>query len=140
MMATTLSTGTVSPASARTSARTPPAGDGTSASTLSVETSNSGSSRSTRSPTRLFHRTIVPSAMDSPSCGMSTSLAIGSLQSDGRKGPEARLTRTGHERRFGKSEAKGWEDAQPRLEHPALAAGPGRQPAHDVTRPGARRP
>ena len=85
MTATMLSTGTVSPASARTSARTPPAGDGTSASTLSVDTSNSGSSLSTRSPTRLFHRTMVPSAMDSPSCGMSTSIAIGWSQSGGRK-------------------------------------------------------
>ena len=47
MMATTLSTGTVSPSLTRISASTPAAGEGISASTLSVEISNSGSSRST---------------------------------------------------------------------------------------------
>jgi len=45
--ATTLLTGTVSPALTRISATTPAAGEGISASTLSVEISNSGSSRST---------------------------------------------------------------------------------------------
>jgi len=45
---------------------TPAAGDGISASTLSVEISNSGSSRSTSSPIFLIQRTMVPSAIDSP--------------------------------------------------------------------------
>ena len=44
----------------------PAAGDGISASTLSVEISNNGSSRSTVSPTFLIQRPIVPSAIDSP--------------------------------------------------------------------------
>src|SRR5262249_43563714 len=73
MTATTLFTGTVSPSFARISATTPDAGDGISASTLSVEISNSGSSRSIASPTFLIHRTIVPSAIDSPICGITTS-------------------------------------------------------------------
>ena len=76
MTATTELTGTVSPAPARICTSTPPAGAGTSASTLSVEISNSGSSRSTGSPTLLIHRTIVPSAIDSPIWGISTSVGI----------------------------------------------------------------
>jgi hypothetical protein len=76
MTATTLFTGTVSPSLTRISDTTPAAGDGISASTLSVEISNSGSSRSILSPTFLIQRTIVPSAIDSPICGMTTSVAI----------------------------------------------------------------
>ena len=76
MTATTELTGTVSPSFARISVSTPAAGDGISASTLSVEISKSGSSRSTLSPTFLIQRTIVPSAIDSPICGITTSLAI----------------------------------------------------------------
>src|SRR5690242_14299183 len=83
--ATTLSTGTVSPSRAVILSSTPAAGDGISASTLSVEISNSGSSRSTVSPTFLFHRTIVPSAIDSPICGMTTSVAITNLGSSLRR-------------------------------------------------------
>src|SRR5262249_27437509 len=79
MTATTLLTGTVSPSLTRISDTTPAAGDGISASTLSVEISNSGSSRSTFSPTFLIQRTIVPSAIDSPICGITTSVAIVSL-------------------------------------------------------------
>jgi hypothetical protein len=55
---------------------TPAAGEGISASTLSVEISNSGSSRSTVSPIFLIQRTIVPSATDSPICGMTTGVGI----------------------------------------------------------------
>jgi hypothetical protein len=51
----------------------PAAGEGISASTLSVEISNSGSSRSMRSPTFLSHFVTVPSAIDSPIWGMMTS-------------------------------------------------------------------
>jgi hypothetical protein len=46
---------------------------GISASTLSVEISKIGSSRLTTSPTFLSHRDNVPSAMDSPICGITTS-------------------------------------------------------------------
>jgi hypothetical protein len=74
--ATTLSTGTVSPSLTRISVSTPAAGDGISASTLSVEISNSGSSRATWSPSFLIQRTIVPSATDSPICGITTSVGM----------------------------------------------------------------
>ena len=66
---------TVVPALALISVRTPAAGEGISASTLSVEISKSGSSRSTLSPTCLSHLVMVPSKMDSPICGMMTSVA-----------------------------------------------------------------
>src|SRR5882672_6263962 len=84
---TTLLTGTVSPSFTLMSVRTPAAGEGISASTLSVEISKSGSSRSTGSPTFLIHRTIVPSAIDSPIWGITTGVAIRNLstQSSGLK-------------------------------------------------------
>ena len=72
MLATTLPTGTVSPSFTVISTSTPAAGDGISASTLSVEISNSGSSRSTASPGFLIQRTMVPSVIDSPIWGMVT--------------------------------------------------------------------
>jgi hypothetical protein len=74
--ATTTLTSTVSPSLNRTSVNVPAAGEGISASTLSVEISNNGSSRSTRSPTFFSHLVIVPSAMDSPICGITTSVLI----------------------------------------------------------------
>src|ERR1051325_5579757 len=76
--ATTVLTSTVSPSLNLTSVNVPAAGDGISASTLSVEISNSGSSRSTRSPIFFNHFVIVPSAMDSPICGITTSVLISS--------------------------------------------------------------
>ena len=72
--ATTVCTGTVWPSCTRISARTPAAGAGISASTLSVEISKSGSSRLTASPAFLSHLLRVPSAMDSPIWGMTTSI------------------------------------------------------------------
>src|SRR5215217_8582956 len=74
--ATTMLTSTVSPSLNLTSVNVPAAGDGISASTLSVEISKRGSSRSTRSPTFFSHFVIVPSAMDSPICGITTSVLI----------------------------------------------------------------
>jgi hypothetical protein len=71
--ATTVCTGTVCPSVTMISARIPADGDGISASTLSVEISKIGSSRFTSSPTCLSHRESVPSAIDSPICGMMTS-------------------------------------------------------------------
>jgi hypothetical protein len=65
----TVPTGTVSPSLARISVSVPATGEGTSVSTLSVETSNKGSSAETVSPTFLNHRVIVPSVTVSPSCG-----------------------------------------------------------------------
>src|SRR5690242_18822778 len=55
------------------SASTPLEGAGISASTLSVEISKIGSSRFTESPTFFSHLESVPSAMDSPICGITTS-------------------------------------------------------------------
>ena len=82
MVATTLLTGTVSPSLTLISVRTPDAGDGISASTLSVEISNSGSSRSIESPTFLIHRTMVPSAIDSPIWGITTSVILFPVMSE----------------------------------------------------------
>jgi hypothetical protein len=48
----------------------PPTGDGISVSTLSVDTSSSGSSTSTESPSRLSHLVTVPSVTLSPSAGI----------------------------------------------------------------------
>src|SRR6266566_3244378 len=70
---TTVCTGTVRPSWTLISANTPAAGAGISASTLSVEISNRGSSRLTGSPTFLSHLLKVPSAIDSPICGIKTS-------------------------------------------------------------------
>src|SRR6266550_3223387 len=72
-IATSVWTGTVCPSCTLISANTPAAGAGISASTLSVEISNSGSSRLTVSPTFLSHLLKVPSAIDSPICGINTS-------------------------------------------------------------------
>jgi hypothetical protein len=55
---------------------TPAEGDGISASTLSVEISNSGSSRSTLSPGFFSHLVIVPSKMLSPIWGITMSTAM----------------------------------------------------------------
>ena len=76
MRAMTAPTSTVSSTSARTSTRVPATGDGISVSTLSVETSSSGSSTSTVSPTSFSQVVMVPSVTDSPSSGISTSVAL----------------------------------------------------------------
>ena len=64
---------TVSPSLTRISTTVPAMGDGTSVSTLSVDTSNSGSSTRDRVADRLNHFVIVPSVTVSPSWGMVTS-------------------------------------------------------------------
>ena len=71
--AITAPTSTVSPSGARISARYPATGDGTSESTLSVETSKSTSSSATASPICLNHRVMVPSVTVSPNWGICTS-------------------------------------------------------------------
>ena len=70
MRASTVPTGTVSPSPTRISSSTPSYGLGISESTLSVDTSNSGSSNSTVSPTCLSQDPIVPSVTVSPSLGI----------------------------------------------------------------------
>src|SRR2546422_3881330 len=68
--------GTVCPSPTLISFSTPAEGEGISASTLSVEISNSGSSRSTLSPGFFSHLVIVPSKMLSPIWGITMSTAI----------------------------------------------------------------
>src|SRR6201991_1812027 len=75
MTATTVLIVTVEPSGTLISERTPATGEGISASTLSVEISKIGSSRWTLSPTFLSHLVMVPSVMDSPICGIRTSVA-----------------------------------------------------------------
>src|SRR5882762_11516724 len=76
MVATTVLIGTVWPSFTLISLSTPAEGEGISASTLSVEISNSGSSRSTLSPGFFSHLVIVPSKMLSPIWGITTSAAM----------------------------------------------------------------
>src|SRR6202045_2253607 len=68
--------GTVWPSAIFISLRTPAEGEGISASTLSVEISKSGSSRSTLSPGFLSHLVMVPSKMLSPIWGITISTAM----------------------------------------------------------------
>ena len=93
-------TSTVSPSSTRMAVSTPSAGDGTSESTLSVDTSNKGSSRATWSPTALYHLVMVPSVTVSPSCGMVTS---GNVESPSGQGLHRLAERLG-QRRMGLDE------------------------------------
>ncbi|SIJ88330.1 Uncharacterised protein [Mycobacteroides abscessus subsp. abscessus] len=65
-------TATVSSSLAEMLSSTPATGDGISVSTLSVDTSTSGSSTPTSSPTFLSQRVTVPSVTDSPSSGILT--------------------------------------------------------------------
>ena len=71
---TTVLIWTVFPSAILTSVSTPLAGEGISASTLSVEISKRGSSRCTVSPGFFNHLVMVPSKIDSPICGMMTSV------------------------------------------------------------------
>src|SRR6266700_6783332 len=91
--ATTVFTPTVSFSLTRILARIPEAGEGISASTLSVEISKSGSSRSTRSPTLLIHLVTVPSATLSPICGMMTLVGIGGPLSSRKSKVESQKNR-----------------------------------------------
>ena len=77
IVATTVLTPTVAPSCTLISPSVPAMGEGISASTLSVEISNSGSSRWTVSPGFFSHLVRVPSVMDSPIWGMTTSVGIG---------------------------------------------------------------
>src|ERR1051326_6698533 len=82
IVATTVLIGTVWPSLTLISFSTPAVGDGISASTLSVEISKSGSSRSTLSPGFFSHLVIVPSKILSPIWGITTSAAIALLLCD----------------------------------------------------------
>ena len=86
---TTVFTCTVVPSATFTSFSTPLAGAGISASTLSVEISNSGSSRVTLSPGFFSHLVSVPSKIDSPIWGMMTSVGMSILSA--RRQPERNL-------------------------------------------------
>ena len=76
MTPTTVLICTVAPSETLISFNTPLAGEGISASTLSVEISNSGSSRCTFSPGFFSHLVMVPSTIDSPIWGMITSVGM----------------------------------------------------------------
>ena len=69
-------TATVSSSATTILVSTPEAGEGISVSTLSVETSSSGSSALTCSPSCLSHRVTVPSVTLSPRAGMVTEVDI----------------------------------------------------------------
>ena len=75
----TVPTSTVSPSATANSVIVPATGDGTSESTLSVDTSKRTSSTAIVSPTFLNHLVMVPSVTVSPSCGITTSVILGSL-------------------------------------------------------------
>jgi hypothetical protein len=81
MTASSAPTATVSSSATVMPRRTPDTGDGISVSTLSVDTSSSGSSASTRSPSRFSHRVTVPSVTLSPSWGMDTETDMASRDS-----------------------------------------------------------
>src|SRR5205085_570721 len=85
---------TVFPSSTNTSDKTPATGAGISVSTLSVEISNSGSSRSTRSPFFFSHFVRVPSTILSPIWGITISV-IRILRSQ----PSEAQTESLHQRR-----------------------------------------
>ena len=76
MTASWAPTATVSSSSTAIERKIPDAGEGISVSTLSVDTSRSGSSTSTRSPSFFSQRVTVPSVTLSPSCGMDTETDI----------------------------------------------------------------
>ena len=84
--ASTTPTSTVSPSGTLISVRVPLTGEGTSESTLSVDTSKSGSSSATVSPTALNHFVIVPSVTVSPSWGIWMSAMGGRLLEVSRGG------------------------------------------------------
>ena len=76
MTASSPPTSTVSSSCTAIESSVPATGDGISVSTLSVETSSSGSSTATESPTCLSQRVTVPSVTDSPSAGMFTAVPL----------------------------------------------------------------
>jgi len=87
MTPTTVLIWTVLPSVILISESTPAAGEGISASTLSVEISNSGSSCCTVSPGFFNHLVMVPSKIDSPIWGMITSVGMDSLSQQSFTGP-----------------------------------------------------
>ena len=79
ILPTTVLMPTVVPSCTKISPSVPATGEGISVSTLSVEISNSGSSRSTGSPGFFNHLVRVPSTMLSPIWGMMTSIIFSPL-------------------------------------------------------------
>src|SRR5579875_2321649 len=95
MTARRVPTSTVSPSLTRISVSTPAAGDGTSESTLSVDTSKMTSSSATLSPTDLSQRVMVPSVTVSPSCGITMSANVKSSSGKGEHRLAERLRQGG---------------------------------------------
>src|SRR3954447_21140201 len=103
MRAITAPTATLSPSWTSCSVSTPATGDGTSTLTLSVSRLAIGSSWATASPGFFSHWASVPSVIDSPSAGTSTSVAIPIplLRRDGRRvGLAAMAERRGNQGRL----------------------------------------
>ena len=90
-------TGTVESTETSIEMITPDTGDGISVSTLSVETSSSGSSTLTVSPTFLSQRVTVPSVTLSPSAGIVTKVPepVGEFVAAGAAGAGAAATCAG---------------------------------------------
>ena len=76
IMASSAPTRTVVSTATTIFCKIPATGEGISVSTLSVDTSRSGSSTATCSPSALSHRVTVPSVTDSPRAGMVTENVI----------------------------------------------------------------
>ena len=91
MTASSAPTATVSSSATVIPRRIPATGDGISVSTLSVETSSSGSSASTRSPSFFSQRVTVPSVTLSPSWGMDTETDMASRDSFAVRHSQLRL-------------------------------------------------
>src|SRR6185437_14824529 len=87
MTASVVPTATVSSSATLIATTTPAAGEGISVSTLSVETSSSGSSASTLSPTDFSQRVTVPSVTDSPSAGSTTGVPLAGPDGAAGAGP-----------------------------------------------------
>ena len=85
MTASSAPTSTVSSSPTMILVSTPEAGEGISVSTLSVETSSSGSSALTWSPSCLSQRVTVPSETLSPRAGMVTEVDMGVTISFGQR-------------------------------------------------------
>ena len=86
MIARTWPTSASSSSWMRISSRVPATGEGTSVSTLSVDTSTRGSSTATSSPTSLSQRVMVPSVTDSPRAGRVTSVPEAEPEDTGAAG------------------------------------------------------
>ena len=133
MRASTVPTSTVPPSCTRISLSNPAAGDGTSESTLSVETSKRGSFSATWSPTSLNQRVIVPSVTVSPSWGIVISAIV--ISAIGSGGPswmstDVKASSAAWRRRTGRRRSPSALRAQPVMTSAAFTICSGRRSKH----------